>query len=44
MRLLGTQPKRSATVNALELPQDSHFAVHGESHYQPAAGDGEDRD
>lgn len=37
MRLLERRrDKRSTTVTALELPQDSHQAVHGESHHQPA--------
>lgn len=37
MRLLDRlQTGRSTTVSGLELPGDSHRAVHGESHYQPA--------
>ena len=37
MRLLDRlRNKHSTTLTALELPQDSHLAVHGESHYQPA--------
>lgn len=37
MRLLERlQPKRTTTLTALELPEDLHLAVHGESHYQPA--------
>jgi hypothetical protein len=37
MRLLSRHHNpRSTTVTALELPEDSRFAVHGESYRQPA--------
>lgn len=29
------QGKKTSRVNAIELPQDSQVAVHGESYYQP---------